>query len=288
VKEYTMTTDTVPIVKLNNGTGIPQLGLGTARVGDTEIRLIVAQAIDLGYRLIDTAAKYENEVGVGQGIADGLTSGLDRSEVFVTTKLRGREHGFDTTKQALESSLRRLDLDYVDLYLIHWPLPRLDRYVESWNAMEELVAEGKVRAIGVSNFLPGHLDRLAEESSTVPAVNQIELHPRLTQHEQIEDDAERGIVTESWSPLANGGGLLTDRVLLEIADQHGKSAAQVVLAWHLRQGLVAIPKASREDRLRANLDVFEVELTPENLASIATLDSGTRVGGQDPRTHEEF
>ena len=283
-----MTTDTVPTIKLNDGTAIPQLGLGTARVGDAEIRRNVAQAIDLGYRLIDTAAKYENEVGVGQGIADALATGIDRDQIYVTTKLRGREQGFAETKQALESSLLRLGLDHVDLYLIHWPLPRLNRYVESWNAMEELVAEGKVRTIGVSNFLPGHLDRLAAESSTVPAVNQIEVHPRLTQREQIEDNARRGIVTQAWSPLANGGGLLTDGVLLEIAQQHGRSVAQVVLAWHLRQGLVVVPKASHADRLRENLDVFDLKLTPENLAAIATLDSGTRSSGQDPRTHEEF
>jgi diketogulonate reductase-like aldo/keto reductase len=282
-----MTTDTVPTIKLNNGTTIPQLGLGTAGAGDPETRRNVAQAVDLGYRLIDTAAKYENEVGVGQGIADAAAAGVEREQLYVTTKLRGREQGFAETKRALDSSLLRLGLDYVDLYLIHWPLPRQNRYVESWNAMEELVAEGKAHTIGVSNFLPGHLDRLAAESSTVPAVNQIEVHPQLPQREQLEDDARRGIVTESWSPLANGG-LLNDGVLHQIADQHGKSVAQVVLAWHLGQGLVTVPKASHESRLRENLDVFDLELTPENLAAIATLDTGTRCRGQDPRTHEEF
>jgi 2,5-diketo-D-gluconate reductase A len=279
-----MTPHTIPTLKLNTGAAIPQIGLGTARVVDEEIRPIVRQAIGLGYRLIDTAAKYENETGVGQGIAD---AGVDRAELFVTTKLRGRDQGFDSAKRARASSLKRLALDYVDLYLIHWPLPRQNRYVESWNAMEELVAEGKARAIGVSNFLPGHLERLVAESSTVPAVNQIELHPRLPQREQIEDDAQHGTVTQSWSPLAHGD-LLKDRVLLEIAHQHGKSVAQVVLAWHVGQGLAAIPKASHEDRLRQNLDVFDIRLTPENLAAIAALDSETRIGGQDPRTHEEF
>ena len=282
-----MTTHTVPLIKLNNGAGIPQVGLGTARVADREIRRIVAQALDLGYRLIDTAAKYENEVGVGQGIADAASAGIERHEVFVTTKLRGRDQGFEETKQALETSLHRLGLDYVDLYLIHWPLPRLNRYVESWHAMEELLAEGLIRSIGVSNFLPGHLDRLAEESATIPAVNQIEVHPQLPQKAQIEDDARRGIVTESWSPLAQGE-LLKHRVLLDIAEHHGVTVAQVVLAWHLRQGLVAIPKASREDRLQENLDVFDINLTPENVAQIAALETGTRISGQDPRTHEEF
>ena len=281
-----MTSDSVPTIKLNNGMGIPQLGLGTARNGDAQIRRIVLEALDVGYRLIDTAAKYENEAGVGQGIAE---AGLDRGEVFVTTKLRGREQGFDSAKQALESSLRRLGLEYVDLYLIHWPLPRIDRYVDSWHAMEELLAEGKARAIGVSNFMPEHLDRLAAESSTVPAVNQIELHPQLPQPEQIADDARRGIVTQSWSPLANAGPLLRDPLLLEVAERHGKSAAQIVLAWHLRQGLVTIPKASQRDRLRQNLDVFDLELTPADLAAIAQLDTGTRSGSAgDPRTHEEF
>jgi 2,5-diketo-D-gluconate reductase A len=280
-----MTSSSVPIIKLNNGVGIPQLGLGTARNADAEIRRIVAEALDLGYRSIDTAAKYENEVGVGQGIAD---AGLDRSEVFVTTKLRGSEQGFDSTKQALESSLHRLGLDHVDLYLIHWPLPRIDRYVESWHAMEELLAEGRTRAIGVSNFMPEHLDRLAAESSTVPAVNQIELHPQLPQREQIADDARRGIATEGWSPLANSGSLLKNPLLLEIAERQGKSAVQIVLAWHLDQGLITIPKASSRDRLQQNLNVFDIELTDDDRAGIAHLETGARNGGQDPRSHEEF
>ncbi len=277
-------TTAVPSITLNNGVGIPQLGLGTARNSDEEIRRIVVTALELGYRMIDTAAKYENEAGVGKGLAD---AGLDRDEVFVTTKLRGREQGFANTRVALESSLRRLGLDHVDLYLIHWPLPRLNQYVESWLAMEQLVIEGKTRAIGVSNFLPGHLDRLAAESSTVPAVNQIEVHPRLPQTAQIADDAARGIVTQSWSPLANGD-LLRHPALLAVAERHGRSPAQIVLAWHLRQGLVTFPKASHESRLRQNLDVFDFELSPEDLAAIATLDTGTRSSGQDPRTHEEF
>jgi 2,5-diketo-D-gluconate reductase A len=280
-----MTSSSVPTITLNNGVGIPQLGLGTARNSDQEIRRIVAEALDLGYRLIDTAAKYENEAGVGQGLAD---AGLDRSEVFVTTKLRGSEQGFDSAKQALESSLHRLGLEYVDLYLIHWPLPRIDRYLESWQAMEELLAEGKTRAIGVSNFRPEHLDRLAAGSSTVPAVNQIELHPQLPQSEQIADDARRGIVTEGWSPLANAGALLRDPLLLQVAERHGRSPAQIVLAWHLRQGLVTIPKASHPERLRQNLDVFGIDLSGDDLAAIAKLETGTRSGGQDPATHEEF
>ncbi len=274
----------VPTVPLNNGVAIPQLGLGTARLPDEETRRIVREALEVGYRFVDTAASYENERGVGQGIAD---SGLPREEVFVSTKLRGRDQGYDSAKRALRASLDRLGLDSVDLYLIHWPLPRLDRYADSWRAMEELLAEGLTRAIGVSNFLPDHLDRLAAESSTVPAVNQIECHPREPQLEQRADDARRGIVTESWSPLANGE-LLRRPVLAEIGARHGRTPAQVVLRWHVQQGLVTFPKASSRDRLVENLDVFDFALTDEDLAGIATLADGTRVNGQYPDVWEEF
>jgi 2,5-diketo-D-gluconate reductase A len=264
---------------------MPQLGLGTARVGDEEIRRIVTQALDVGYRLIDTAAKYENEVGVGQGIAD---SGLPREDVFVTTKLRGAEQGYASAKKALDASLRRLGLDYVDLYLIHWPLPRLDRYVESWQAMQELLAEGRTRAIGVSNFLPEHLDRLAAETSTVPAVNQIEVHPRFPQTEQRADHARRGIVTQSWAPLAMAGDVLRHPPVAGIAGRYGKSPAQVVLRWHVQQGLATIPKSSHVDRLRANLDVFDFELDEEDMRGLAGLETGRRMADQDPGTYEEF
>jgi 2,5-diketo-D-gluconate reductase A len=274
----------VPTVPLNNGVAIPQLGLGTARLPDEETRQIVREALEVGYRFVDTAASYENERGVGQGIAD---SGLAREEVFVSTKLRGRDQGYDSAKEALRASLDRLGLDSVDLYLIHWPLPRLDRYAESWRAMEELLAEGLTRAIGVSNFLPEHLDRLAAESSTVPAVNQIECHPREPQLEQRADDARRGIVTESWSPLANGE-LLAQPVLAEIGARHGRTPAQVVLRWHVQQGLVTFPKASSRGRLVENLDVYGFELTDEDMAGIATLADGTRVNGQYPDVWEEF
>ncbi len=274
----------VPTVPLNNGVAIPQLGLGTARLPDEETRQIVREALEVGYRFVDTAASYENERGVGKGIAD---SGLAREEVFVSTKLRGRDQGYDSAKEALRASLDRLGLDSVDLYLIHWPLPRLNRYAESWRAMEELLAEGLTRAIGVSNFLPEHLARLAAESSTVPAVNQIECHPREPQLEQRADDARRGIVTESWSPLANGE-LLAQPVLAEIGARHGRTPAQVVLRWHVQQGLVTFPKASSRGRLVENLDVYGFELTDQDLAGIATLADGTRVNGQYPDVWEEF
>jgi 2,5-diketo-D-gluconate reductase A len=276
----------VPALTLNTGAPIPQLGLGTARVTDQEeIRRIVRDAIDVGYRHIDTAAKYENEVGVGRGIAD---SGVDRADLFVTTKLRGSEQGTDSTRDGLMRSLDRLGLDYVDLYLIHWPLPRLDKYAESWTVMEELQAEGLTRAIGVSNFMPEHLDRLAEVSATVPATNQIELHPQFPQPETRADDDRRGIVTVAWSPLANANALLQAPALAEIGQRHGKSPVQVVLRWHLQIGVAAIPKASHIDRLRANIDVFDFDLDEDELQQINGLATGRRVADQDPRTHEEF
>ncbi len=279
------TAPTVPRIRLNNGVETPQLGVATARVSDEETRRIVREALEVGYRFVDTAASYGNEVGVGQGIAD---SGLPREQVFVSTKLRGREQGSESATQALRSSLDRLGLEFVDLYLIHWPLPRLDRYVESWLAMEELLADGLTRAIGVSNFLPEHLDRLAAASSTVPAVNQIECHPREPQPEQRADDARRGIVTESWSPLANGGELLREPVLTGIAARHGRTPAQVVLRWHVQQGLVTFPKASSRGRLTENLHVFDFALPDEDMAAIATLANGSRVNGQYPNVWEEF
>jgi 2,5-diketo-D-gluconate reductase A len=275
----------VPTVTLNNGVEMPQLGLGTAGPGDDETRRRVREALGFGYRLLDTAARYGNEVGVGQGIAD---SGIPREEVLVGTKLRGSDQGYDSTRRALDDSLNRLGLDYVDLYLIHWPLPRLDKYAESWRAMAELLDEGKIRAIGVSNFRPEHLDRLAAESPVVPAVNQIELHPWLPQREQRAEDDRRGIVTQSWSPLARGGDLLAEPVFAAIGDRYGKTPGQVILRWHVQLGLVPIPKSGNAERLRQNLEVFDFELTEEDLAQIDTVEAGTRGSGLDPRTHEEF
>lgn len=276
---------TIPTVSLNSGAELPQIGFGTARVDDEHIRVLVREALGMGYRLLDTAARYGNEVGVGQGIAD---AGLPREDVLVCTKLRGSDQGYASAKEALDGSLRRLGLDYVDLYLIHWPLPRLDAYIDSWRAMEEMVAAGKVRTIGVSNFAAEHLDRLAEQTSTVPALNQIELHPRFPQREQRADNARRGIVTESWSPLAQMSDMMSDPILAGIARQHGKSAVQVVLRWHVQQGLATIPKTTRVERLPENMDVFDFHLTDEDMAAIAGLDTGKRVNDQDPRTYEEF
>jgi 2,5-diketo-D-gluconate reductase A len=274
-----------PALELNTGAMIPQLGLGTARLADEQIRPVVRQAIELGYRSIDTAARYGNERGVGQGIAD---SGVPRDELFVTTKLRGADQGYDTTIRALRDSLQRLGLEQVDLFLVHWPLPRVDRYVESWHAMERLRDDGLTHAIGVSNFLPEHLDRLQQESDTVPAVNQIECHLRLQQRAQREDDSVRGIVTESWSPLGQGG-LFDDPVVQEIATRYRKSPAQVLIRWHLDNGLVVIPKASAPERLAQNLDVLDFALDGQDLELLSALDTGTRIDpAADPATWEEF
>ncbi|KAB1658005.1 aldo/keto reductase [Pseudoclavibacter chungangensis] len=267
----------VPRIPLNDGHEIPQLGLGVYKIDDATTSEVVRTAIDLGYRHIDTAALYENERGVGDGIR---ASGIDRDELFVTTKVWHDRQGFDETLRAFDESLGRLGLDAVDLYLIHWPAPSLDLYVDTWHALERLRDEGRARSIGVSNFKAHHLDRLAAESSTVPAVNQIELHPNLPQAETRAYDAAHGIVTEAWSPLARGT-LLENPVLARIAERHGVTPAQVVLRWHLDDGTVVIPKSANPHRLAANLDVFDFSLDDEDRAAIASLDNGHRTG-KDP------
>ncbi|WP_432546242.1 aldo/keto reductase [Kineococcus sp. SYSU DK004] len=275
----------VPVLDLPTGRPIPQLGLGTARTDDATARRVVAQAIELGYRLVDTAARYENEVGVGQGIAD---AGLPREELYVTTKLRGADQGYAPTRTALRASLERLGLDHVDLYLVHWPLPRLGLFAESYRAMVEMREEGLTRAVGVSNFLPEHLDVLHAEGLPVPAVNQVEFHPRLQQRGVLDDNARRGIVTQAWSPLGAGKGLLEEEPVRAAAQRHGVSPAQVVLRWDVQHGVVTIPKASSRERLAQNLDVFSFSLDDAEVAAIDALERGERVGGQDPALHEEF
>jgi diketogulonate reductase-like aldo/keto reductase len=271
-----------PTVKLNDGNTMPQIGLGVwqAKDGD-ETRQAVRTAIDAGYRLIDTAMVYQNERSVGQGIND---SGIERSELFVTTKLWNSDQGSATARPALEASLRRLGLEYVDLYLIHWPTPARDLYVETWKELEKLQSEGLVRSIGVSNFRIEDLERLRKETSVVPAVNQIELHPNFPQLELREYCRNNGIQVESWSPIGGSkGSLLTSGALADIAQVHGKSPAQVVIRWHIQHGLVVIPKSVHADRIRENLGVFDFELTPEDMAAIDALDTGTR-SGPDPAT----
>ncbi|MGW9447196.1 aldo/keto reductase [Streptomyces sp. NPDC055632] len=269
----------VPSVVLNDGTGIPQLGFGVFQVPDDETTAAVAHALEAGYRSVDTAAIYGNEAGVGRALA---ASGIARDELYVTTKLWNADQGYDATLRAFDDSLARLGLDHVDLYLIHWPAPARGLYVDTWRAIGTLVADGRVRTAGVSNFKPAHLERLLDSSDLVPAVNQIELHPRLQQRELRELHAVHGIATEAWSPLAQGA-VLADPVVTGIAARHGKSPAQVVLRWHLQLGNVVIPKSVTPARIRENLDVFDFALSAEEMTAMAGLDRGLRTG-PDPDT----
>ncbi|MDT7620547.1 MAG: 2,5-diketo-D-gluconate reductase [Pseudonocardiales bacterium] len=269
----------VPNIRLNNGTEIPQFGFGVFQIPPAETAGAVREAFAAGYRHIDTAQMYGNEEGVGEAIKD---SDLSRGEVFVTTKLNNDAHGYNSAISALDESLKKLQLDYVDLYLIHWPLPHQDRYVETWKGFEKLLADGRARSIGVSNFQPAHLDRLAKETDTVPAVNQIELHPLLTQTELRKYHAEHGIATEAWSPIAQGE-VLGEQTITSLADKYGKSPAQVVLRWHLQVGNIVFPKSVNPDRVRENIDVFDFELADDDMDAIAAMDAGHRTG-PDPDT----
>ncbi|MFF8942950.1 aldo/keto reductase [Streptomyces sp. NPDC014864] len=265
----------VPPIILNNGVEMPQLGFGVWQVPDDEAERAVGTALEAGYRSIDTAAIYGNEEGTGKAIA---ASGLSREDVFVTTKLWNSEQGYDSTLRAFDASLDKLGLEYVDLYLIHWPVPAKDAYVDTYKAFEKLLADGRTRAIGVSNFLPEHLERLIERTSIVPAVNQIELHPRLQQHTARAFHAERGIATEAWSPLGQGKGLLEVPAIVAIARKHGRTPAQVVLRWHLQLGNIVIPKSVTPARIEENIQVFDFSLDDEDLAAIGALDEERRLG----------
>jgi 2,5-diketo-D-gluconate reductase A len=269
----------VPNIRLNNGVEIPQFGFGVFQVPPEQTAQAVLQAFEAGYRHIDTAQMYRNEEGVGQAVAE---SGLPRDEVFITTKLNNNGHGYESAISALDESLKKLQLDYVDLYLIHWPLPHLNRYVETWKGFEKLLADGKARSIGVSNFQPAHLDRLAAETDTVPAVNQIELHPRLTQVELRKYHEAHGIATEAWSPIAKGE-VLGDPVITSLAEKYGRTPAQVVLRWHVQIGNIVFPKTVNPDRMRENINVFDFELAADDVASIESLNTNYRTG-PDPDT----
>ncbi|MEU5412053.1 aldo/keto reductase [Streptomyces clavifer] len=268
----------VPSLTLNNGLEMPQLGFGVWQVPDDKASKAVATAIEAGYRSIDTAAVYGNEAGTGKGIA---ASGVERDELFVTTKVWNADQGYDSTLRAFDTSLDLLGLDHVDLYLIHWPLPAKDAYVDTYKALEKIHADGRAKSIGVSNFLPEHLERLMGETSVVPAVNQIELHPQFQQAESRAFHARHGIVTEAWSPLGQGKGLTVPTVVA-IAHKHGRTPAQVVLRWHLQTGHVAIPKSVTPSRIVENIGVFGFELDADDLAALAALDEGKRIGA-DPR-----
>jgi diketogulonate reductase-like aldo/keto reductase len=270
--------------KLRDGHTIPAIGFGTYKLrGEDGIAAIVS-ALEVGYRLLDTALNYKNEREVGEAIR---RSGIPREEIFVTTKLPGRHHGYDDALLSFEESRMNLGLDYVDLYLIHWPLPRIDKYVETFKAMLTLRDEGTVRSVGVSNFTDGHLNRVIEETGVTPAVNQIELHPRFPQGHMREYHERHDIVTQSWSPLARGNDVSGEPVVVAIAEAHGVTPAQVVLRWHLQLGAIPIPKSASPERQRENFDVFGFELSHAEIASISSLESG-RLWDGDPETNEEF
>ncbi|BCJ72467.1 oxidoreductase [Catellatospora sp. IY07-71] len=267
-------------VTLNNGVRMPQLGFGVWQVDDDTAEKAVITALESGYRSIDTAKIYFNEEGVGRAIR---AAGVPREELFVTTKLWNTEHEYDRALRAFDESLAKLGLDYLDLYLIHWPVPSQDRYTEAWRALEKLYADQRVRAIGVSNFTVQTMSRLLDEFEVVPAVNQIELHPRFTQEELRKLHAVHDIATEAWSPLGQGKGLLDEPALATVAAKHGRTPAQVVLRWHLQLGNVVIPKSVTPSRIAENLAVFDFTLDDEDMAALSTLDTGARIG-PDPAT----
>jgi 2,5-diketo-D-gluconate reductase A len=275
----TSSTTKIPNVTLHDGVLIPQLGFGVFQVPPEETADVATRALLAGYRHIDTAAAYRNEAEVGQAIH---AAGLERDDVFITTKCFNDDHGYEQAKRALRASLDRLEIDFVNLYLIHWPVPAHDKYVETWKAFVELQSEGLVRSIGVSNFQPAHLERLIAETGVTPTVNQVELHPRFQQPGLRHEHAELGIVTEAWSPLAQGQ-VLDDPTIKQIADAHEKTPGQVVIRWHLQLGNVVIPKSVTPERITENLDVFDFSLTAEEMASIEALDAGER-SGPDPDT----
>jgi 2,5-diketo-D-gluconate reductase A len=269
----------IQALDLRDGVTMPQLGFGVFQVPPGETQAVVEQALEAGYRHIDTAAAYRNEAGVGAAIE---ASGIAREDVFVTTKLWNSEQGYDSTLHAFERSLGELEMDHVDLYLIHWPVPSADRYLETWRAFERIHAEGGARTIGVSNFRVEDLERLRAEAETLPTVNQIELHPRLQQAELRVWHAEHGVATEAWSPLAQGE-VLDDGTIETIAANVGRTPAQVVLRWHLQLGNIVIPKSVTRERIHENIELFDFELSEDHMDAIGRLDAGERTG-PDPST----
>ncbi len=266
-----------PLLTMNDGLTIPQVGLGVYKVPEAIAADTVQVALETGYRHIDTAALYENEKGVGEGI---VRAGLPREEVFVTTKVWNDRQGYDETLYAFDESLNKLGLEYVDLYLIHWPAPAQDLYVDTYRALETLRADGLARSIGVSNFHEHHIDRLLAETTVPPVLNQVELHPWLPQSAIREYDAAHNILTQAWAPLARGRAA-GEPALDSIAQKHGKTAAQVVIRWHMELGNVVIPKSVTPERIRENFDVFDFSLDADDMAQIATLDASERTG-RDP------
>jgi len=273
---------TIPHLTMNDGRTIPQLGFGVFQIPQDETQVAVTTALQAGYRLIDTAQGYQNEEGVGAAIA---ASDLPRDELFITTKLANRDQGYDKTMAAFDASMTKLGIDVLDLFLVHWPLPMFDQYVDTWRAFEKLQADGRILSIGVSNFESEHFERLSAETSVVPAVNQIELHPQFPQAELRAYHEAHGILTESWGPLGQGKGILENEHIKSVAQAKGKTPAQVVLRWHVQLGLLVIPKSVTPARIAENIDVFDFELDDDDLATIAKVDTGVRVGA-DPRTFD--
>lgn len=283
-------TMTAPTLTLNDGNQIPAIGLGTYKLEGDAGTTALTTAIESGYRLLDTALNYGNEREVGDAVraAAQLENPVGRDELFITTKLPGRHHGYGEALASAEESLANLGLDAVDLYLIHWPLPKVDRFVDTWRAMIELRERGLARSIGVSNFTRGHLERLIAETGVTPAVNQVELHPLFSQAELRGFHTERGIVTQSWSPLGSRhADIASSPIIEEIADELGATPTQVVLRWHVQLGAIPLPKSADPERQRENLDVFGFELTAAHLDAIGSLQRG-RLWDGDPETHEEF
>lgn len=268
-------TNTVPTLTLNNGVPLPQLGFGVFLIPPDETAAAVTTALEAGYRLIDTAQGYQNEQGVGEAIS---RSDIPRDEVFITTKLANGQHGYDQTMAAFEASAKRLGVEVVDLFLIHWPLPMFDQYVDTWRAFEQLLADGQVRSIGVSNFEIEHLERLASETDITPAINQVELHPEFPQQDLREYHSSHGILTESWGPLGQNKGLLDNPRIVAMARSLGRTPAQVILRWHIQIGNVVIPKSVTPDRIEENINVFDFELSPTDLENIDELNIGRRLG----------
>lgn len=274
-------TSAVPDLTLNNGVSIPQLGFGVFQIPPDQTKDATALALEVGYRHIDTAEMYGNEAGVGEAVR---ASGIDRSEIFVTSKLNNGAHAYDDAVAAFEDTLKALDIGYVDLFLVHWPLPTVTDYVETWKAMEEIYRSGRVRAIGVSNFQTNHLNRLAAECSVVPAANQIEVHPYLTNETVRAYNTEHGIATEAWSPIAQGG-VLDDPTIVTIAERVERTPAQVTLRWHLQRGDIVFPKSVTEARVRENFALFDFELSDDDIAAISALNKDERTG-PDPDTFD--
>lgn len=276
---------TQPMIELNNGVRIPQVGFGTFRVDDAETQRVVEQALEAGYRHIDTAAGYYNEAGVGAAVR---ASGLPRDEVFVTTKLRNGDQGFDSALAAFENSRQALGVDVIDLYLVHWPVPAKGLARESWRALEKLYADGAVRAIGVCNFLPHHLADLLVDAEVVPAVNQFEVHPTFQQVAAQDASRAAGVAVEAYGPIGQGADL-TDPAVVGLADALGVTPAQVVLRWHLQQGRIVIPKSVNPERIAANLDLFGFALDESQVATLDALDSGNRMyPDPDAFTHTQY